>query len=128
MGKSDVYNNVLGKLPVETEEQGDGSLRQVVSIGSSSGTVYETLIEGEKDIAATGTPEALGATTTTKRVDIIAKGDNTGTVWVKSTNTANQQGRPLVALQMYTVYAQDLADIFLEVTVNGEGVTFLAYS
>ena len=34
MAKSDVYNNVLGKIPVEVEEQSDGSVRQVVKIAN----------------------------------------------------------------------------------------------
>ena len=86
-----------------------------------------TPIEGEKDVAAAATPEALASTTAIKKVDIVAKSDNTGTVWVKSSSTQNQQGRPLFAAQGYTVETDDLANIFLEVTVNGEGVTFLAY-
>lgn len=95
--------------------------------GTVTATPYAgTPLEGEKNVTLAITPEALGASTAIKEVEIVAKVANTGTIWVKSTSTQNQKGRPLVALQSCVVKASNLASIFLEATVNGEGVTFIA--
>jgi len=89
---------------------------------------YSSVTEGQKDITLAANPEALAASQACKKVIIVAKESNTGTIWVKSTVTNNTLGRPLLALQSETFEVTNLNLLFLKATVDGEGVTFLAFN
>ena len=112
----------LASLLIELQLKADLSETQPVSLAG-----FTTLTEGEKNISAAATPEAIGSGAI-KRIIITAKETNTGTIWVKSTVTNNTLGRPLLPLQAETLEISNLNLIFLKATVNGEGVTFLAFS
>jgi len=112
----------LASLLTELQLKADLSETQPVSLAG-----FTTLTEGEKNISAAATPEAIGSGAI-KKIIITAKEANTGTIWVKSTVTNNTLGRPLLPLQAETLEISNLNLIFLKATVNGEGVTFLAFS
>jgi len=103
------------------------SLNPLPVSGSLSLSGFTTLTEGEKNISAAATPEAIGSGAI-KKIIITAKETNTGTIWVKSTVTNNSLGRPLLPLQAETLEISNLNLIFLKATVNADGVTFLAFS
>ena len=67
----------------------------------------------------------LAVSTVCMWVEIVAKEANTGTIWVGSSTVANGNGRPLVALQSILIYTTDLANIYIDAEVSGEGVTFI---
>jgi hypothetical protein len=90
-----------------------------------------SFIDGRKTVAAGGTAEALSATSSKiEWVEIQAETDNTGVVVVgNSTVVASLGTRRGIALAAgeRTVYpANDLNRIYIDVTVNGDGVTFTA--
>lgn len=85
------------------------------------------ITEASKTVAATGTPEAMAASGTAQQVLIFPLRTNTGEVYwgTSSTNDAQHATLPTV-LVAPPGKVIDLADIYLDVTVNGEGVRFIA--
>lgn len=88
------------------------------------------LISGEKTVASTGTAESLvSATERVKTVLLIAKKGNTGQVYVGGSDVTTSTNDGLDARESLTITALgwlDLADIFLDVDTNSEGVDFYA--
>ena len=87
------------------------------------------LTSGEKTITAAGTAEALAATDNVKSVTIIAKASNVGQVYVGGSDVASTTNDGLDAGEVLSFEAHafmDLADIFIDVDTNGEGVDFYA--
>jgi hypothetical protein len=89
-----------------------------------------TLVDGRKTVAAGGTEERLvSESTPAQLVEITAETDNTGIVVVGASTVvaaqATRRGTPLNAGDTLTLYDVDLYEVHLDVTVNGDGVTFL---
>ena len=87
------------------------------------------LISGEKTVTATGTAEALATANRIKSVVIIAKTGNVGQVYVGGSDVATNTNDGLDAGETLSIEAvgwMDLADIYLDVDTNGEGVDFYA--
>lgn len=86
------------------------------------------LLSGEKTVAAAGTAEPLvAASRRVKSVVVIAKGDNTNRVYLGGADVDSSTNDGLEAGESVTIEAmgwQDLADIYVDVGVNGEGVDF----
>ncbi len=87
-------------------------------------------ISGEKAVAASGTSEALvSASQRVKSVTIIAKSGNLGQVYVGGSDVASTTNDGLDAgesLDVVAVNWMDLADIYVDVGTDGEGVDFYA--
>lgn len=93
------------------------------SIGNSG-----RFLSGEKTVTATGTAEALG-TGLYKAVSIIAKAANTNQVYVGGSDVATTTNDGLDAndsLNLSDGRGLNLADIYIDVDTNGEGVDFYA--
>lgn len=88
------------------------------------------LLSGEKTVAVAGTAETLvAASRRVKSVVIIAKGGNTGRVYIGGSNVASTTNDGLAAGESVTIEGvnfMDLADIYLDVGTGGEGVDFYA--
>jgi hypothetical protein len=88
------------------------------------------LLSGEKTVAAAGTAESLvAASRRVKSVVVIAKGGNTNRVYLGGADVTPSTNDGLAAGESITVEAVgwlDLADIYVDVGVNGEGVDFYA--
>ena len=91
-------------------------------------TVYTSITSGRKTVATAGTREQLAASTAARRVEITAETDNTGVVVVGGSTVvaalASRAGTPLNPGDTITVEIDDLAKIYMDVTVNGDGVTY----
>lgn len=85
---------------------------------------YTTIASGSKNVTTAGTREALAASTNCKKVVICAKSANTGIIWVGGSTVAAGTGIPLVAYQQIEISITNLSSIYIDSTVNGEGVTF----
>lgn len=89
---------------------------------------YSALGDGRKVVAAAGTAEALASSTSCKAVLITAETDNTGIIAVGGSNVvaaqATRRGTPLQAGESAMLPVSDLALVYLDTTVNGDGVTF----
>lgn len=84
---------------------------------------------GRKTVTTAGTAEAIAASTTCKWVQITAETDNTGIVVVGDSGViaslSTREGTPLNAGDTVTIPIDNLADVYIDSTVNGEGVSFL---
>ena len=84
--------------------------------------------DGRKTVATAGTAEALAGSTAAKTVVITAELDNTGLVVVGGSTVvatlATRRGTPLSAGDTIAMPIDNLADVFLDVTVSGDGVTY----
>lgn len=86
--------------------------------------------DGLKLVTTAGTRETLVASSTpAKSVTITAKLTNTGTVviggsTVVAASGATRRGTPLNAGDNIVIDIDDLVKIYVDVTVNGEGVTY----
>jgi hypothetical protein len=91
--------------------------------------VTDGLGDGRKTVGAAGTAEALASTTACKWVIVMAETNNTGVISVGAATTvaaeATRRGIPLAAGESVTVTIDDLAAVYLDTTVNGDGVTYL---
>jgi len=86
--------------------------------------------DGRKEVATAGTRVALVASSTPAKIVIItAETDNTGYIVVGGATVvaalATRQGTPLNAGDSITLEIDNLADVYLDATVNTEGVTFV---
>jgi len=104
--------------PVNVDDSGDAS--EIPGI---------VLVSGEKTVAATGTRERLRNTLRVKGAVIIAKAGNAGQVYVGDVTVTTATNDGLDAGESLTLTAvqwMDLADIWLDVDTNGEGVDYYA--
>ena len=100
-----------------------------VSVTSSN----TTITDDRKIVTTAGTRVALASSTACKEVIITAETDNTGIVVVGAAATvvaalATRRGVPLNAGDSIVLQIDNLADIGLDSTVSGDGVTFVAFS
>lgn len=91
--------------------------------GSFSTSTASTLSDDSQDVTTAGTRVQLTAATS-KKIIITAKVTNTGTIWVGGSTVAAGRGIPLVALQNVTLELSDVSAVYIDATVNGEGVTY----
>lgn len=103
----------------------DADGRQVVA--SSPGVT--SVGDGRTVVTTAGTRVALAASTAVKSVCVTAETDNTGVVVVGGSTCvaalATRRGLPLNAGDSATFYVDNLADLSLDSTVNGDGVTYV---
>ena len=89
-----------------------------------------TLLTSEKTVAAAGTAEALVASSQRARsVTIIPKTSNTGQVYVGGSDVASTTNDGLDAgesVDFEAVNWLDMADVYIDVDTDGEGVDFYA--
>ena len=94
------------------------------------GTGFTTIDDGRKVVAAAGTAEPLVAVSTLiKRVVIMAEVSNTGYIVVGGEDViaadATRTGIPLSAGASFQLEIADLASIYIDAEVNGDGCTFI---
>jgi hypothetical protein len=90
-----------------------------------------SVLDGRKTVASAGTAEKLSTTPThIVRVTVVAETDNTGTIAVGNSTVvaalSTRRGTPLSAGDSITIEVNELTDVWLDSTVAGDGVTFLA--
>lgn len=105
-------------------------LQRVVPSDSSGNDLTTTgLNTGRKVVTTAGTAVALATSTTCKWVQITAETDNTDLIVVGDSGViaslSTREGTPLDAGDTLTIPIDNLADVYIDSLVNGEGVTFL---
>ena len=85
--------------------------------------------DGRKIVTTAGTREALATTLEVNGLVITAETDNTGVIVVGGDTVvavlATRQGAPLFAGDALPMGVVDLAEVYLDSTVSGDGVTYL---
>lgn len=97
--------------------------------------VYSTMTgiaDGRKTVTTAGTRVTLASSTACKQVAITALVGNTGTIVVGGStvvaSAGTRQGIPLSAGDTIAMEIDNLADVYLDATVNGEGVSFVYFT
>jgi hypothetical protein len=109
----------------------DGASAEGTSAADPQFTTHSTTAigSGRKVVTTAGTRVALAASTAAKWVIITAETDNTGNITVGSAAgviaaQGTREGTPLAAGDSITLDVDNLADVGLDSTVSGDGVTY----
>jgi len=123
--KSDKIEQILVDLLLDTDDEGiidfDGP-RAALALSTPNKE-----ISGDKDIALVVTPEALGAASgkDVRYVDVIAKSTNTGAlVYIGDVSAQQWPVRKEGVGDPQRFLVEDIDDLYVRVTVNGDGVFF----
>ncbi|MDD4985113.1 MAG: hypothetical protein PHQ43_04895 [Dehalococcoidales bacterium] len=107
----------------------DDDGKVITSSESQIGHNISAIADNRKVVAAAGTAEALAASTPCKYVVIVAEDDNSGVVVVGGSTvvaaSATRRGVPLNAGERIGFPIDDLGKVYIDSTVNGDGVTFM---
>lgn len=103
------------------------------SIDTSTASKYITGIgHGVKTVTTAGTDEALAGSTACKRVTIQAQTDNTGWIAVGTSGVdatvATGTGVLLGAGDSFELEIDNLSDVYIDSTVNGEGARYIYFT
>ena len=102
----------------------DGTAYDGISVGAVS--LPTTIVHGQKTVAAAGTEEALGSSTTlTSGVRIKALSGNTGNVFVGANPVTSSTGFVLEPGEEAFIEVANLATVYLDVATNGDGVSYI---
>lgn len=100
--------------------------------GTVTASVPSGIEHGVKTVTTAGTDVALATTTTCKKVDIQAQTDNTGIIAVGGSGVdateATGTGIILYPGDTYSLEINDLASVFIDSSVDGEGVRFCFFT
>ncbi len=117
---SEIQVDVVASLPAGTNAIGKVG-HDITGIG-----------HGAKTVTTAGTDVALAASTPCKKVDIQAQTDNTGIIAIGGSGVdatvATGTGILLNAGDIYSFEIDNLADVYIDSTVDGEGVRFTYYT
>jgi hypothetical protein len=112
-------NNVVS----DTDE-----LRIVIDDVTGSNIIASTVGDGRKTVTTSGTAEALSTSTSIREVTVTAELNNTGTITVGGATVvdtvATRRGSPLYPGDSVTIASDDLAEVFIDAEINGDGVTY----
>lgn len=122
IGPDDTGDNIEAKRVASYEWDGSNWQRKQTTVTTSINT-------GRKTVTTAGTAVVLASSTTCKWVAITAETDNTSIVVVGDSGViaalATREGTPLSAGDTIVIPIDNLADVYIDSLVNGEGVTFL---
>lgn len=86
--------------------------------------------DGRKTVTTAGTRVQLGESRAIESVAVTALEANTGVICIGGKTvvaaSGTRTGIPLAAKQTATIDTDDLGDLYIDATVNGEGVSWLA--
>lgn len=146
---SEMQVDIVASLPAGTNAIGKLSANSGVDIGDVDVTSLPALPAGTnaigkvghditgighgvKTVTTAGTDVALASSTACKKVDIQAQTDNTGVIAIGGAGVdvtvATGTGILLEAGDTYSLEIDNLADIYIDSTVNGDGVRFTYYT
>ena len=127
---ADVLELVLGKISKRFRDMGDGSHAEVVAAMLTAGlgaiAVPTAIVHGQNIVTTAGTEVALGASTPLySGVRVKALHANTGWIYVGANPVTATTGYVLDAGEEVFLEVADLATVFIDASVNGEGVSYI---
>ena len=107
----------------------DQKLRVDATVTASASIAPPTALVGfTKSVTTAGTRVALGTTLATKSIYIKANLTNTGLIYVGGVTVDSTNGIALAAGDSVTIDIADRATVYIDSSVNGEGVGATAFS
>jgi hypothetical protein len=123
-----------GKVPVtgpltaaERTAQDPATATLQSALNAKFGALSRTPRSGQQTVSSAGTEVALGSTQVFREVVVIANSDNTGDIYVGNDGTdhvSSTTGAILPPGGFMTFHEVDIADIYVDAEVSGEGVSF----
>lgn len=114
------------KTPIRVFANATTQRLLVDALTSVSGNA--TMVDGRKTVTSAGSAVALGSATVLKKITIQALGANTDFIAVGASTvvaaSGTERGILLGPYQSVVFTNDDLADIFIDSIVSGEGVSF----
>ena len=98
-----------------------------IDIGDGEITGHGTIASGENDTVGTSA-EVLTSSTACKHVDIMANIANTGIIYVGGSGVTSSTGIALYPGDVYSIDIDDLNDVYVVASVNGENVQYTYYN
>jgi hypothetical protein len=92
----------------------------------STGVSPTTIYNGIKTVTTAGTQVALAASTTVKSVTVKALRTNTNLIYVGDSSVSNTTGFQLSPGDTISMDIADLATVYIDSVIDGEGVSFIA--
>ena len=86
-----------------------------------------TIASDEMDVTTAGTALVLSVSQACKKVDIQAKITNTGKIYIGGSTVDSDEGLELRRGDIYSLEIGDLNDVYVDCSVNGEGVRYTWY-
>lgn len=81
---------------------------------------------GQKNVTTAGTAEVLASASNIKSIAIKAKSTNTGNIFVGTSTVSSTTGYILTANETVTLDLDSTSDIYINSSVSGEGVSYIA--
>ena len=98
-----------------------------IDIGDVEITGHATIASGENNTVGTSA-EVLTTSTACKHVDIMATVANTGIIYVGGSGVTSATGIALYPGDVYSLDIDNLNDVYVVATVNGENVQYTYYN
>ena len=98
-----------------------------IDIGDVEIKGHGTINSGQNDTVGTSA-EVLTSTVSAKHVDIMAAIANTGIIYVGGSGVTSATGIALYPGDVYSLDIDDLNDVYVVATVNGENVQYTYYT
>lgn len=131
-------SNIIGKVGIDQTTPGttnkvDTGLVQALTdaqLRASAVPVIQaaptTPINGRTTVTTAGTRVVLAGSTTVKSVTIKALGTNTGIIYVGDSAVSSSNGFPLYARDTVSMDISNLNVIYIDSSVNNEGISYIA--
>ena len=109
----------------------DGSVEPAVNPSThalkteSSITALSSVGSGKTTVTTAGTQVVLSSSTATASVTIKALATNTGYIYVGASTVSSTDGFQLQAGEVVSMDVDNLSDIWIDSSVNGEGVSYI---
>lgn len=119
-GVSDVRQSVAANLNM-TEASA-----AAIKTNTDSIVTPTAVYNGKTTVTTAGTRVALASSQTVKSVTVKALSTNTGFIYVGNSSVANTNGFQLKAGDTVSLDLSNLATVYIDSSVNGEGITYIA--
>ena len=119
----DALDDGAGKLNVNATIVAGAS----IDIGDVEITGHSSIASGENDTVGTSA-EVLTSSTACKHVDIMANIANTGIIYVGGSGVTSSTGIALYPGDVYSIDIDNLNDVYVVASVNGENVQYTYYN
>ena len=98
-----------------------------IDIGDVEITGHSSIASGENDTVGSSA-EVLTSSTACKHVDIMANIANTGIIYVGGSGVTSSTGIALYPGDVYSIDIDNLNDVYVVASVNGENVQYTYYN
>jgi len=128
LGTIDADTNAI-KTAVEIIDNAiSGSEMQVDTVSTVQPAGFGSIGHGNNTDVSSSTAEAIAGSQACKHIDVMAAIANTGIIYVGGSGVTAATGIGLYAGDVYSIDIDDVADVFVLSSVNGEDVQYVYYN